>query len=314
MKKTSAFALILLGIIATYSLNDLSDNKLNQNAYAHNFAPNESAEFLALMQLIKTEANIVKSNLNNNNTELAEEHANRAQMILTPFIVSEVAERNERVANELNSSLMALKESATGTQQPSATIATADEINAIIDEAITVRIDPEQRNNATIQAIAFADILDGILNNYGDAYAVGFDMTNMTNMMMRMDTGEEAMDMGTDMSQTGMDTDTSVRNESNMSGMNMTGMGMDMQSGDIVNMTAYQTANALASIAPTIFKNDILPLAPERSTNFISNLESALTELKVASGNMTSPMEIMNIVHGKVHPNLQTAFALPTRQ
>ena len=286
------------------------------NLYAHNFAPNESAEFLALMQLLKTEANLVRSNLNNNNTELAEEHANRAQMILTPYIVSEVAERNERVANDLNSSLMALKETSTGAQQPSSTIATADEINVIIDEAITVRIDPEQRNNATIQALAFADILDGILSNYGDAYAVGFDMTNMTNMMMGMDMGEEAMDMGTDtdMSRTGMDMDTSIGNESHMSSMNMTGMDMDMQSGDIVNMTAYQTANALASIAPTIFKNDILPQAPEGSTNFISTLESALTELKVASGNMTSPMEIMNIVHGKVHPNLQTAFALPTRQ
>jgi hypothetical protein len=286
------------------------------NLYAHNFAPNESAEFLALMQLLKTEANLVRSNLNNNNTELAEEHANRAQMILTPYIVSEVAERNERVANDLNSSLMALKETSTGAQQPSSTIATADEINVIIDEAITVRIDPEQRNNATIQALAFADILDGILSNYGDAYAVGFDMTNMTNMMMGMDMGEEAMDMGTDtdMSRTGMDMDTSIGNESHMSSMNMTGMDMDMQSGDIVNMTAYQTANALASIAPTIFKNDILPLTPEGSTSFVSNLESALTELKIASGNMTSPMEIMNIVHGKVHPNLQTAFALPTRQ
>jgi hypothetical protein len=35
-----------------------------------------------------------------------------------------------------------------------------------------------------IQALAFANVIDGVLINYGNAYRVGFDMTNMSNMAM----------------------------------------------------------------------------------------------------------------------------------
>ena len=38
--------------------------------------------------------------------------------------------------------------------------------------------------NTTIQPLAFADLVDSLLINYGNAYAVDFDMTNMSNMAM----------------------------------------------------------------------------------------------------------------------------------
>src|SRR5829696_9722279 len=57
-------------------------------------------------------------------------------------------------------------------------------------KAVTTRIDLEQRDNATIQAIAFAESIDNILTNYGNAFSVEFDMTNMSNMdTMRMASG-----------------------------------------------------------------------------------------------------------------------------
>ena len=36
--------------------------------------------------------------------------------------------------------------------------------------------DTEQRENATIQATALGDIVNTLLNSYGDAFSVGFDM------------------------------------------------------------------------------------------------------------------------------------------
>ena len=42
----------------------------------------------------------------------------------------------------------------------------------------------ERDQNTKIQALAFANVIDEVLINYGKAYHVGFDMTNMSNMVM----------------------------------------------------------------------------------------------------------------------------------
>ena len=45
------------------------------------------------------------------------------------------------------------------------------------------KVDTKVEKNGTIQSLAFADLVDSILINYGNAYAVDFDMTNMSNMV-----------------------------------------------------------------------------------------------------------------------------------
>lgn len=52
------------------------------------------------------------------------------------------------------------------------------------------RIDPDQFDNKTLQALTFANIEDRILKSYGDAFNVGFDlidMSNMVNMGLQLD-------------------------------------------------------------------------------------------------------------------------------
>lgn len=144
------------------------------------------------------------------------------------------------------------------------------DIDAILEEAVTIRIDKEQRNNATIQALAFAGIIDAVLRNYGDAYKVGFDTTDMLQM---------AIDDGMD---------------------NYT----------LVNMADYQNAQALTVNTKELFNNELKSLAPENKTNFTNKLESGLTQLNDAINNKALPMYIMMVVHTQVHPNLQTAYNL----
>ena len=100
--------------------------------------------------------------------------------------------------------------------------------------------------NGTIQSLAFADLVDSILINYGNAYAVDFDMTNMSNMIT----------MGNNSSSMTMDgmVDNNSNNDNSNSNMNMN--SMDMSSSTMVNMdskgrnyslvdiTDYQTAQA----------------------------------------------------------------------
>ena len=44
---------------------------------------------------------------------------------------------------------------------------------------MSIRIEQEDVENATIQALAFDDLVNSILENYGNAYAVDSDMPMM---------------------------------------------------------------------------------------------------------------------------------------
>jgi hypothetical protein len=104
MLKSSSISISILLIVLSTTL-----------AYGHNFSSNESAEFLALVETIKAEAQLVQENLSNNSMTLANEHANKAPALLTAAVYEEIAERNQRLADDLREALTTLKTSAEST-------------------------------------------------------------------------------------------------------------------------------------------------------------------------------------------------------
>ncbi|MGI0045103.1 MAG: hypothetical protein ACRD47_15470, partial [Nitrososphaeraceae archaeon] len=71
----------------------------------HNFSPDESASFLALVNTLKAEAQMVQQNLATNNMSLASDHANKALALMTDDVNKEIAERNQRLSDDLNTAL-----------------------------------------------------------------------------------------------------------------------------------------------------------------------------------------------------------------
>jgi len=156
---------------------------------AHNFTPNESAAFLTLVDAMQSEIHLVPINIANNNILLAQEHAENAVELLNKTLIKEIEERNQRVADELTTALAELQniQNANVSQPPGDINQTVSDIDAILEETVTIRIDQEQRNNATIQALALAGLIDAVLRNYGNAYEVGFDMSDRLQMVMDRD-------------------------------------------------------------------------------------------------------------------------------
>jgi hypothetical protein len=258
-------------------------NSFEPFVYGHDFVPNESASFLSLMDQLKAEVGLVQTNLVNGSVSLAEEHASQAVGLLNSkdpinniTWKEEIAERNERIAGDLVSAVSALKNTNISASSSSNvnTSQTISDIDAIIGEAITSRIDTEQRENATIQATALGDIINTLLNYYGDAFSVGFDMGNMSQMA------------------SGMESTSSNKSYS------------------LVNVTDYQSAQALAKMALDIFNNELKDLTSTNETDSVIKLEESLTQLSNLIDSESSPMEIMMIGHTQVHPNLQKAFNL----
>jgi hypothetical protein len=318
----SSLAAILLSIFLGSSINMNNDNNSFPNTYGHTFSPNESASFLSFVDQLQVESELVQTNLANDSTSLAQEHAKKAGSLLTSNITTEIAEENQRVANELTRAINDLQDISLSPQQVGSIDQLVSDIDSILGEAESARIEQEDLENATIQALAFADLVNSILENYGNAYAVDFDMTNMSNMVMN---GQSNNNMST-MTMSNMDTNGND-NDSNkeMNSMNMssssTVVGMDVGGGEgsesginasssLVNLTDYQSAQALAAKALEIFNTELRPIAPNNSSALLTNLENGLTDLNASIRNKASSMDIMMIVHTQIHPNILQAFNL----
>lgn len=320
-----SLAIILLSIVLG-SINMNNDNNSFLNAFGHTFSPNESASFLSFVDQIQVESELVRTNFANDSTSLAQEHAKKAGSLLTSNITAEIAEENQRVANELTRAINDLQDISLSPQQVGSVDQLVNNIDSILGEAESTRIEQADLENTTIQALAFADLVNSILENYGNAYAVDFDMTNMSNMVMN---GQDNNNMSTmtmsNMSTNGRDNDSNKEmNSMNMS-TSSTVVGIDVGGGEgsesginssssLANMTDFQSAQALAAKALEIFKVKLKPMAPNNSSASLTNLENGLSKLNDSIRNKGSPIDIMMIVHTQIHPNILQAFSLRLEQ
>ena len=192
-KKISIKILLLTSFAITFGIiGSLSF----ENSFAHNFSPDESAEFLTIVDKIKVESAIVANSSANNNQSSALSQVQYALNTYDSHTNDELSEKNERIATELNETLNQLQNkvetsSITDKSQINQIVET---INAILEEAISVRIDDKQLNNSTIQALVFANIVNTSLQSYGTAFDIGIDLTNMSNMNSTLSIGNNTID------------------------------------------------------------------------------------------------------------------------
>jgi hypothetical protein len=343
MKRDLFLVLLVIGIVLSTVFSTSVSNMLNQKVYAHMFSTDETASFLAFVDQLQVESGLVQTNLANNNLSLAQKHANKAASLLTPSIIIEIAEKNQKTADDLSTAVDDLQKITSSSEKQQQRVKQlVSDINVAVTEAVTIieqeqgdssnflkkgidflsgifggsseKADTKVEKNDTIQSIAFADLVDSILINYGNAYAVDFDMTNMSNMVT-MGNNSSSMTM-----------DGMVGNNSNNNSNSSTDMNsMDMSSSTMANMdnkdrnytmvdlTDYQSAQVLATKAQDIFKTELKPTAPGNSSAHVVNLENGLMQLNNSIKDKASPTDIMMLVHTQIHPNLLEAFNLKLR-
>jgi DNA-directed RNA polymerase subunit F len=185
-----------------------TDNFYSVKLYGHLFTTNETATFVAILDQMQTELKLVLANLENNNVSLAQNHASKAASLLSPKIWVEIAEDNPGLASDLRNAVIRLQNvSSSSESQLKSVSELVNDLNKRLEEDAMVRIaqlspsspnfiealkslgsifggNEELDQDTKIQALAFANVIDSVLTNYGNAYRVGFDMTNMSNMAM----------------------------------------------------------------------------------------------------------------------------------
>lgn len=280
--------LILLQVVIVLALAGLS---YDNNAYAHDFDSDESSSFLALIESIKVELDLARSNLASNST-ISTEHAIHAHEHLGDHTVEEIAERNERLGMDLPAALEELHMSI-GNSSSTEVQAKIQSINDLLDETLSVRIDREQLTNSTTQAVFIATLVDGALEHYNEAHGIGSNESGHA--------GNETHD-SRDSEESGMS-----MNETNSMADNETDAAQIETMTDIVS---YQTAQGLADRALEIFNGTVKDLAPANSTEAVAAIEAGLLRLNQSITDKASPNEIELIVHGEIHPSLQRAYDL----
>jgi hypothetical protein len=139
--------------------------------------------------------------------------------------------------------------------------------------------------NSTTLALVVANLVDEILRSYGRGYGISYDLTNMTNMMLAMMVSN----------------DNTSSDDSRMSEKNNAGQ---------VNMYDYQTAQALSNIVDRLFNDVLSAQAPVNEKVAVDNLKQSIKDLKYAVDNNLRAEALMEIVHMKIHPMLQSAYNL----
>jgi hypothetical protein len=158
-------------------------------------------------------------------------------------------------------------------------------------------------DNPKTQALVLANLGNEIYNNYGAA--LGLPPSTVANM------GGMSMP-GMSMPSKGASMNMNTSSGNAMSGMNTMSepSAMNQSPATIKNLTASQTAESLAAVAQQVFDNNLKPIAPSNATNSNSNIANYLNQLKNAVNNKASFMNVMELVHVKLHPTLIGAYNL----
>jgi hypothetical protein len=319
-------------------------------AYAHTFSTSESAEFLSLVDQIRAETALVTLNLQSNNVTLAQAHAQKAATLPDNLTITEIRERNNRIADSLVAGLEQLEQNLTSlAAEPQEPIPqdrieimnqSVASLNDVLAEAVTVRVESDQQDNATMWASVLADLVNVVLSDYGNATGASFDLTEMSNLAGM---GGMEMDQGNNMTMM-MTTDETMQMSDNSSGDNMTTMGTNFNSSTsnmtttIVDEAAYQSAQYLANnTLLQLFSDTLKPLtistnetadgsdtnttaitqegqetsSPANNvTSNIDELEADLMQLRDAINDKANPYEVMIAAHVKVHPLLMQIYGL----
>jgi hypothetical protein len=238
---------IVLGILLTLFSIIICNSSLYTNhiVYAHNFSITDDSALLTLIEQIKAETELVNAYFLASNSISAIEHAKNAA----------------NLTNGLNDKLRQ---------------STVADITQVYTNGLY---------NSTTLALVVANLVDEILRNYGSAYGITYDLTNMSNMMMAMILNNNSSSSG----------------HSSMSEKN---------NAVLVNIYNYQTAQVLSNVVNRLFNDKLSAQAPVNEKVTIDNLEQSIKDLKYAIDNKIRAEALMEIVHIKIHPMLQSAYDL----
>jgi len=265
----------------------------DQTVHGHDFSTTDESTLITLVEQIKAQTQLVITGFLSNDNSSAYEHARKAAVLMKD-----------------------LENNITQTDP------TSSDITQVYEQG--------QKNSTTL-ALVVANIVDDILRKYGSAFAVGYDMTNMSNMMMN--SSSDGMDMTSSMNTDMIEmqrTDDSTSSHS----MDMMMITTNVTNGDsssmigghsntsrlaendlvLVNTNDYETAKVLSSNIKDLYITQLRPRSLVNETANLDKLEDGLSRMEQAVNMKALPEAMMDVAHIQIHPMLQRIYDLQLQQ
>lgn len=264
----------------------------NSQIYAHTFSTNESVIFLALVDKLKTQAQLIEQFILENDYDSAIKHALLLKQLYNNDTNKEVQEENKRVANEISLSIKTFSLIDPKNITKAEIDKTVLDFEAVLDEAITVRIPDDILSNSTTQALRLANLVNDIDINYADSFNVQPYNSSAISMDNTSSNHQQPQLMNT-----------------SATSMNRHDQNPGNGSREIQNNTAYSTALGLSYTVSDLFKE----IQTEHSMNDpekVNQLNQGIAKL-VTTIEMKKPYtEVVKIIHGLIQPSLQELYDL----
>jgi hypothetical protein len=275
--------LLFLIIITTFSTIQI---------YAHTFSTNESVIFLALVDKLKTQAQLIEQFLLENDYDSAINHVQLLKQLYNNDTNKEVQEENKRVANEISLSIKKFSM----IDPKNITKAQLDKIvldfESILDEAITVRIADDILNNSTTQDLRLSTLVNDVDINYANSFNVL--PYNISSLSIGNTSSNHQQPQFMNLSAVNMD-----RHDQNHANI----------SKEIQNDTAYSTALGLSYTLSDLFK-EIQSKQTMNEPDKINQLNEGIAKL-ISTIELKKPYtEVVKVIHGVIQPSLQELYNL----
>jgi len=248
-----------------------------KQAYAHTFTGDESASFMSVIKILQSEANLVQSNVASNVT-LAQDHAKSVVDVVNGnhtfgVLPDEVSENNKRVATDVIHAANALQTAVKSNPTPTLT-----DLKPKVDNF-----------NATLQeAVAVRLPKDAA----GNSTINGLATKDLVNETLR----QYGYAFG-------------IANAKGGTGNSSGGGGH----GTITNMSAYQSAQGLASQTQgmLIQAKSVIPTNATSATKAaVAKLDVDLSQLKKTIDEKKPYDKVATVVQKTIYPDINPAFHL----
>ena len=238
------------------------------NSFAHTFTNNESAAFLALIDNMKIQASLIQQSISSGNIDIAKQHIDKLKELYSNHTNEEIAEKNERIANEISTTINYFTSSSDQNNFSQSQIDNnVQNLNAILDESISVRIPQDVLDNSTVHALHFVELINAVDMSYNNTL-VEQDIQNMPLV------------------------------NSNKS---------RSQIEDIVSYnTTRDLLNVAIDLYEAKLKSKII--VNNNNSETIDKLQEGINQLKTSIELKKPSSEITNIINGAVYPALQELY------
>ena len=240
------------------------------NSLAHTFTNNESAAFLALIDNMKIQASLIQQSISSGNIDIAKQHIDKLTELYSNHTNEEIAEKNERIANEISTIINYFTSSSNQNNFSQSQIDNnVQNLNAILDESISVRIPPDVLDNSTVHALHFVELVNAVDMNYNNTL-VEQEIQNMS----------------------------LVNNNNNKS------------RSQIEDIVSYNTARDLLNVAIDLYESKLKSkiIVNNNNSETIDKLQEGIKQLKTSIELKKPSSEITNIINGTVYPALQELY------